>query len=224
MIENLELASKLLPQALLETLVMVFGSAFFGTLIGFPLGVVLFLTKRGGMRENLFLHRLLGIVVNIGRSIPFAILMIAVIPFTRLLVGTSIGTIASIVPLSIAAAPFFARLVETTLGEVGRGVIHAAQVMNAKPVEIVNKVLVPESLPSLILAFSLMLVNLVGYSAMAGLVGGGGLGQVAIQYGYQRFNGFLMLITLVVLLLLVEVIQWTFATISTSIKKKRGIR
>ena len=220
--ENIHLTLRLVPLELLNTLYMVILATFFALLFGLPIGVILFLTGRGGLKQKPLLHGVLGFIVNIGRSIPFAILMVAVIPFTRLIVGTSIGTTAAIVPLSLAAAPFFARLVETALAEIDRGLIDAALVMGSTTGQIVHKVLLPEALPLLISNSTLTMVNLVGYSAMAGLVGGGGLGKIAIQYGYQRFNSFLMVVTLIILLLLVEVIQWVGNAFVKQLYKKRG--
>lgn len=220
--ENFHLALQLVPSELGNTLYMVFVSGFFATLIGLPLGVLLYLTGKEGLKENKTLYRILATLVNIGRSIPFAILIVAVIPFTRLIVGTSLGTTASIVPLTLAAAPFFARLVERALNTVERGIVEAAIVMGSTPGQIVTKVCIPEAFPGLVSGMTLTLVNLVGFSAMAGLVGGGGLGKIAIQYGYQRFNGFLMLTTLILLLLLVEGIEWLGKKYVSKILKKRG--
>ena len=220
--ENIYLSLRLIPLEFLNTLYMVFASTFFAILIGLPLGIILTLTSRGGLKARRWLYQTLGIIVNIGRSIPFAILMIAIIPFTRLIVGTSIGTTAAIVPLSIAAAPFFARLVEAALSDIDAEMVDAALVMGSTTSQVVTKVLLPESLSSLVNGVTLTIVNLIGYSAMAGLVGGGGLGKVAIQYGYQRFNGFLMVETLIILLLLVEVIQWIGNGFAHHINKKRG--
>lgn len=214
--EKWQLLKQLLPFATLETLYMVFGSALFGTLIGFPLGLVLFETKRG------WFYGALSTLVNIGRGIPFAILLIAVIPFTRFLIGSSLGTTASIVPLTLAAAPFFARLTEAALTAIPIGLQEAACVMGATRFQIVRGVLFPEALPALIRAETLLLVNLIGYSAMAGLVGGGGLGKVAIQYGYQRFNPLLMMTTLVLLLALVQLIQSGGEAVARRLEQKRG--
>ncbi|MCH9609611.1 MAG: D-methionine transport system permease protein MetI [Chlamydiales bacterium] len=220
---NLELIWQLIPIELLNTLYMVFVSTLFAVLIGLPLGVYLFVTSSEGIAPARSFHAILGVIVNIGRSIPFAILIIAIFPFTRLIVGTSIGTTAAIVPLVIAAAPFFARIVETALLGVPKEITEAALVMGSTKKEIVLKVLIPEATPALIQGVTLTVVNLIGYSAMAGLVGGGGLGKIAIQYGYQRFNGTLMLITLILLLLLVETIQWIGNGICTKITQKRGL-
>ncbi len=220
---NIELAIRLIPIELLNTLYMVFVSGFFALIIGLPIGIYLSTSGKEGLAPSVTLHSVLGVIVNIGRSIPFAILIVAIFPFTRLIVGTSIGTTAAIVPLTIAAAPFFARIVESALQAVDRNVIEAALVMGSSQGQIVRKVLLPEALPALIRGLTLTLVNLIGYSAMAGLVGGGGLGKIAIQYGYQRFNGFLMLITLILLLLLVEIVQWVGQGIAYKIKRKRGL-
>lgn len=219
---NLALALRLLPSAVFESLYMVFASLFFASLIGLPLGIILFITSKGQFKESLKLYKALGTIANIGRSFPFAILMIAVIPFTRFLIGTSLGTTASIVPLSIAAAPYIARVVETALRGVGGNLIEAAIVMGSTSWQIIYKVLLPEALPALILSFTVAAVNLIGYSAMAGLVGGGGLGTVAIQYGYQRFNGTLMLWTVILLILIVQVIQLIGGKWADHLLKKRG--
>ncbi len=197
----------LLIDALGQTLAMVFASSFIGFLFGIPLGVLLHLTKKSGLLENQTVNKTLGTVVNIGRSIPFIILLVAIIPFTRFIVGSSIGTAAAIVPLTISAIPFIARLVEGALLEVPAGLVEAAQAMGAKPAQIITKVLLPEALPGIINAATITLVTLVGYSAMAGTVGGGGLGDVGIRYGYQRFDGTVMMITVVILVILVQLIQ-----------------
>lgn len=197
----------MLWQATLETLQMVSLATLISTAIGFPLGVLLTTTTPQHILEQPLLNRLLGAVVNIGRSIPFIILMVAIIPFTRKIVGTSIGTAAAVVPLTVAAIPFMARLVETALNEVDSGVIEAAESMGASPPEIIYKVMIPEALPALVLAVTLTAVNLVGYSAMAGAIGGGGLGDLAIRYGYQRFRGDIMLQTVVILVVLVQGMQ-----------------
>lgn len=220
--ENIDLAFSLLPLQLWNTLYMVFVSAFFAVLIGLPLGVILTITDKGNIKEDYKIYKILETLVNIGRSFPFAILMVALIPFTRWIVGTSLGTTASIVPLTVAAAPFVARLVEASLKEVDKNIIEAAIVMGSRTRHIIAKVLLPETLPSLIQGITLTIVNLIGYSAMAGLVGGGGLGQVAIQYGYNRFNTFIMTATVILLIILVQVVQWLGNTLAISISKKRG--
>jgi len=198
---------ELLVDSLWETLVMVFTSGFIGFAVGIPLGVLLHLSKKNGLLENTSMNKILGTVVNIGRSIPFIILLVALIPVTRFIVGSSIGTAAAIVPLTIGAIPFIARLVEGALLEVPSGLVEAAQAMGAKPMQIIKKVLLPEALPGIINAVTITLVTLVGYSAMAGTVGGGGLGDVGIRYGYQRFDATVMMITIVILVILVQMIQ-----------------
>ncbi len=219
---NLQLAFDLIPLQLWNTIYMVFAAAFFALLIGLPLGIILAITDKGHIKENPHIYKILETLVNIGRSFPFAILMVALIPLTSLIVGTSLGTTASIVPLSVAAAPFIARLAETSLKEVDRHILEAAIVMGSNTWQIVSKVLLPEALPSLVSAVTLTIVNLIGYSAMAGLIGGGGLGQVAIQYGYNRFNTFIMVVTVILLIILVQLVQWAGGTLTAAILKKRG--
>jgi D-methionine transport system permease protein len=197
----------LLLDALLETLLMVGVSSALAALAGIPLGVVLVVTGPGHIRQSPVLHRALGALVNVGRSTPFIILLVAIIPLTRFLVGTSIGTAAAIVPLTVAAVPFVARLAEASLREVDPGLVEAAQAMGASPAQIVTKVLVPEALPGLVAAVTITVVNLIGYSAMAGAVGGGGLGDLGIRYGYQRFLPEVMLAVVVVLVVLVQAVQ-----------------
>ena len=197
----------LLADGLLQTALMVGVSATVAVLFGLPLGVVLVVTDRGGALERPWLNRALGAVVNATRSTPFIILMVAVIPLTRLIVGTSIGTAAAIVPLAIAATPFVARLIEAALREVDSGLIEAAEAMGATPLQIVAKVLLPEALPGIIAAVTVMVVSLIGYSAMAGAVGGGGLGDLGIRYGYQRFQPEVMAAVVVVLIAFVQVVQ-----------------
>jgi D-methionine transport system permease protein len=220
--ENIQLALQLLPLQLWNTVYMVFVSAFFAVLIGLPVGVILTITSKGHIKEHAKVYTILETVVNIGRSFPFAILMVALIPLTRFIVGTSLGTTASIVPLTIAAAPFIARLVESSLKEVDRHILEAVIVMGSSTWQIITKVLLPEALPSIVSATTLTVISLIGYSAMAGLVGGGGLGQVAIQYGYNRFNTFIMVITVILLILLVQGVQWLGGCVTQCILKKRG--
>jgi D-methionine transport system permease protein len=221
--DNIDLALTLLPLQLWNTIYMVLLSTFFALLIGLPLGVILALTDKGRIKEHLNIYKCLETLVNIGRSFPFAILMVALIPFTRLIVGTSLGTSAAIVPLTIAAAPFVARLIETSLKEVDRQIVEAALVMGSTSWQIVVKVLLPEAFPFILSGITLTVINLIGYSAMAGLVGGGGLGQVAIQYGYNAFNTFIMVTTIILLILLVQGVQWIGGRMTRSILKKRGI-
>ena len=198
---------ELLLDALLETLAMVGVSGFLAALVGIPLGVVLLITRSGHIAESLTFNRVVGALVNATRSTPFIILMVAIIPLTRLIVGTSIGTAAAAVPLTITAIPFVARLVEASLREVDPGLIEAAQAMGATPRQIVTKVLIPEALPGIIAGLTVTVVSLIGYSAMAGAVGGGGLGDLGIRYGYQRFQGDVMAIVVVVLIALVSLVQ-----------------
>jgi D-methionine transport system permease protein len=190
-----------------ETLVMVGLSGLLGAAIGIPLGVFLRLTDRGGVLQHAAANRLVGTTVNAVRSTPFIILLVAIIPFTRLLTGSSIGTAAAVVPLTLAAAPFVARLVETALREVDHGLVEAALAMGASTRQIVFKVLLPEALPGIVAAVTVTLVSLTGYSAMAGAIGGGGLGDLGIRYGYQRFLPEVMLAVVLVLILFVQAVQ-----------------
>lgn len=194
-------------QSFWETLVMVGISGLIGALVGLPLGVLLHLTDRQGVLQNLAVNRAMGMLVNAVRSTPFIILLVAVIPFTRLVVGSSIGTAAAVVPLTIAAAPFIARLVETALREVDRGLIEAAQAMGATTRQIVFKVLLPEAWPGIVAGLTITFVSLVGYSAMAGAIGGGGLGDLGIRYGYQRFEPEVMVAVVVILIVFVQLVQ-----------------
>lgn len=220
--EIFQLALHVIPLELWHTLYMVFCSTFIALFFGLPLGTLLALTSPGHLRENRLVYKGLGWIVNIGRSFPFAILMVAIIPFTRFLIGTSLGTTAAIVPLSIAAIPFVARLVEAALKEVDKGLIEAAVVMGSSTSQTIFKVLLPEALPSLILGITTTMINLVGYSAMAGTMGGGGLGKIAIQYGYQRFNFPIMMITVILLIIIVQLIQSIGQFSSHYLNRKRA--
>jgi len=191
-----------------ETIVMTFVSGFFGFLLGLPTGILLFLTRKNQILEQPVLNRILSVLVNVFRSIPFIILIVWMIPFTRAIVGTSIGVSAALVPLSIGAAPFIARLVENSLLSLPSGLIEAARALGATPLQIVYKVLLPEALPSLINAASITLITLVGYSAMGGAVGAGGLGQVGYQYGYIGYDALTMNSVLGLLVILVFLIQF----------------
>ncbi len=197
----------MLLQGIWETLVMTFVSGFFGFVLGLPVGVLLYVTRPEQIIHNPSLYRLLSALVNVFRSIPFIILLVWMIPFTRAIVGTSIGLQAAIVPLTIGAAPFIARMVENTLLELPAGLIEASRAMGATPLQIISKVLLPESLPGLINAATITLITLVGYSAMGGAVGAGGLGQIGIQYGYIGYNALVMNTVLVLLVILVYLIQ-----------------
>jgi D-methionine transport system permease protein len=192
-----------------ETIFMTFVSGFFGFLIGLPAGIMLFMTRKGQVLENKVINYVLAIFVNVFRSIPFIILIVWMIPFTRALVGTSIGVQAALVPLSIGAAPFIARMVENSLIEVPNGLIEAARAMGATPFQIIIKVLIPEALPSLINTASITLITLVGYSAMGGAVGAGGLGQIGYQYGYVGYDVVVMNTVLLALVALVFIIQFS---------------
>lgn len=200
---------ELLTPSILQTIYMVLVSTLAALIIGFPMGILLILTEENGLIENKFIYRILDYIVNISRSIPFIILMILVFPLSRLVVGTTIGTTASIVPLSIAAAPFVARLIEGSLKEVDKGIIEAAIAMGSTPMQIVTRILIPEALPSLVSNITITLINLIGYSAMAGAIGGGGLGDLAIRYGFYRFQTDIMLASVVVIVLLVQSIQYS---------------
>lgn len=211
---------KLLITGTLDTLQMTVISTIMAMIIGIPLGVVLVVTSKGHILENAALNKIVGAIVNATRSIPFIILMVAIIPFTRMVVGTSIGTTAACVPLTLAAIPFLARLVETSIKDIQFGVIEAAQSMGASPFQIIRKVLLPEALPTIIDNVTVLIVNLIGYSAMAGAIGGGGLGDIAIRYGYQRFQGDIMLATIIILIIMVQVIQMIGDGLSKAMNKK----
>lgn len=201
---------KLLITGTLDTLQMTVISTIMAMIIGIPLGVVLVVTSKGHILENAALNKILGAIVNATRSIPF----------TRMVVGTSIGTTAACVPLTLAAIPFLARLVETSIKDIQFGVIEAAQSMGASPFQIIRKVLLPEALPTIIDNVTVLIVNLIGYSAMAGAIGGGGLGDIAIRYGYQRFQGDIMLATIIILIIMVQVIQMIGDGLSKAMNKK----
>ena len=198
---------KLLLQGIEETFYMVAVATIIGGIIGIPLGITLVTTSKGHILENRFINQILGTIVNIIRSIPFIILMVAIIPLTRLIAGTSIGTTAACVPLTIVAIPFLSRLVETSIRDVDFGLVEAAESMGATPFQIIRKVLIPEALPTIINNITVLIVNLIGASAMAGAIGGGGLGDIAIRYGYQRFRPDVMLATIIILIVVVNVIQ-----------------
>ncbi len=199
---------KLLLSGTLETIVMTFVSGFFGFVLGLPTGILLFITRKGQILEHPLLNRVLAILVNIFRSIPFIILIVWMIPFTRALVGTSIGVKAALVPLSIGAAPFIARMIENSLLEIPYGLIEAARALGARPMQIIRKVLLPEALPAIINSASITLITLVGYSAMGGAVGAGGLGQIGYQYGYIGYDVLVMNTVLVLLVIIVFLIQF----------------
>ena len=216
----------LLFDATLQTLYMVAVSTVLGTAFGLPLGVFLATSQRGALLSAPWLNTVLGLVVNAARSVPFIILVVAIIPFTRLIAGTSIGTTAAIVPLTIAAVPFIARLVENAIREVDAGLIEAARAMGATPYQIIRKVLVPEALPGITLGLTLAVVSLIGYSAMVGAVGGEGLGDLGIRYGYQRFMPDVMLAVVVILIVMVQLVQsigeWIAARVDKRAPRNRG--
>ncbi len=203
--------SKVVTEMLLEgfwdSIYMTLVATILAYIIGLPLGIILVVTAKDGIKPVVWLNRILGIIINILRSVPFLILLITIIPFTRWVVGTSIGTNATIVPLVVAAAPFVARVVESSLKEIDGGVIEAAQSMGTSTFQIVYKVLLPESLPSLIVGGALAVTTILSYSALAGFVGGGGLGDIAIRYGYNRYQTDIMLVTVALLVIIVQVLQ-----------------
>ena len=211
---------EMLLEGTYETLLMTFASTVFAYLIGLPLGVTMVITDAHGICPKKTLNTVLGAIINVGRSIPFVILIVAVIPLTRFIVGKAIGPVAAIVPLTIAAAPFVARMVETALQEVDPGVVEAAKTMGATTWQIAKKVLLPEAVPSLIRGFSITTITLIGYSAMAGAFGAGGLGDIAIRYGHHRYQADVMWVTVVLIVVIVQVIQMCFELAAKKIDKR----
>lgn len=207
LIETVKRVILLMPKPLYETLYMVFASTFFSVILGMPLGIITAISEEGHIWERKGLNKILNGVINITRSFPFIILMIAVFPLTKIIVGKRIGTTAAIVPLTISAIPFVARIIETAIKEINSGIIEAALSMGADVKQIVFRVLIPEALPSIASGITLTIINLIGYSAMAGAIGGGGLGNLAIRFGYQGFQKDVMIGTVIVLILMVQVIQ-----------------
>ncbi|MCM3675820.1 ABC transporter permease [Peribacillus simplex] len=203
----MEVSKELILNALWETLYLVSISLFFGSIIGIFLGILLVVTRKGHIYENRFIFSIVNPIVNIFRSIPFIILLVAIIPFTRLIVGTSIGTTAAIVPLVLHIGPYISRLVENSLLEVDEGIVEAAKAMGATPLQIIFRFLMPEAFASLILSITTATIGLVGATAMAGAIGGGGLGDVAITYGYQRFSTITIFVTVVILVIVVQGVQ-----------------
>ena len=206
---------------ILETLYMTVASTLFAYLFGIPLGVVLYVTDKNGIAENRAINSVLGIVVNLLRSVPFLILLVAIMPFTRFVVGTTLGATATIVPLVVAATPFVARMVESSLKEVDGGVIEAALSMGSNNWQIITKVLLPEAKPSLIVGSTIAITTILGYSAMAGFVGGGGLGTIAINYGYYRYQEDIMFITVILLVIIVQIFQETGMKIASGTDKRK---
>lgn len=212
--------TNLLFKSLAETLYMLSVSAIIAAIIGIPLGILLVVTEKNGILVCPVLNKPLAFAINMVRSIPFIILMVAIIPFTRMVAGTSIGTTAAIVPLTIVAIPYTARMVETSIREIPFGLIEAAESMGASPYQIIKKVLIPEALPSIIENMTVVIVSLIGSSAMAGTIGGGGLGDLAIRYGYQRFQADVMIATIIVLIIIVQLIQFIGSTWSRKTDKR----
>lgn len=210
----------LLLKSLAETLYMLSVSTIIAAVIGIPLGILLVVTEKNHILSCPMMNKPLAFVINMIRSIPFIILMVAIIPLTRIIAGTSIGTTAAIVPLTLAAIPYTARMVETSIREIPSGLIEAAESMGASPLQIIYKVLIPEALPAVIQNMTVVIVSLIGSSAMAGTIGGGGLGDLAIRYGYQRFQADMMIATIVVLIIIVQVIQWVGNNLSKKTNKK----
>ncbi|MBQ0101327.1 MAG: ABC transporter permease [Firmicutes bacterium] len=198
---------KMLGMGILETLYMTLFSTLCAYIIGLPLGVILYVTSPGALYENKPVNSILGVIVNLLRSVPFIVLLITILPFTRLIVGTTIGSTATVVPLVVAAAPFVARMVESSLKEIDGGIIEAALSMGTSPMQIIVKVLIPEAMPSMIVGSTIAVTTILGYSAMAGFTAGGGLGDIAIRYGYYRYDTKMMLITVVLLVIIVQVLQ-----------------
>ncbi len=199
--------TELLINGILETLYMTIISTIFAYVFGVPLGILLYITDKNGILPMQIFNKILGFVINFIRSIPFIILLVAILPFTRIIVGTTIGSTATIVPLVIAATPFISRMVEASLKEVDKGVIEAAQSMGSSTFQIIYKVLLPEAKPSLLIGGSIAITTILGYSAMAGFVGGGGLGAISINYGYYRYQNDVMMITVLLLVVIVQIFQ-----------------
>lgn len=198
---------KMIAMGILETLYMTVLSSLLAYILGLPLGILLVVTDKDGIAPKILFNRIVGVIVNIFRSIPFVILLVAIMPFTRLVIGTTLGPNALVVPLVIGSAPYIARLVESSLKEVDHGIIEAAQSMGASPTQIVFKVLIPEAMPSLIMGGAIAVITILSYSAMGGFVGAGGLGTIAINYGYYRYQADKMLVTVAILVLIVQGVQ-----------------
>lgn len=215
----LELKNIVLP-SIGETLYMVFLSSIFSIVIGILLGIILYVTEKENILENIILNKVLGVIVNIGRSIPFVIMMIAVFPLSKFIVGTTIGSTASIVPLTVAAIPFVARMIESSLKEIDKGVIEAAISMGSNEWQIICKVLIAESISSIIAVITTTIISIIGYSAMAGTIGGGGLGNIAVTYGYQRFRTDILIISIIIMIIFVQIIQTIGNYLSERLNKK----
>jgi D-methionine transport system permease protein len=211
----------MIMQGILDTLYMTLMSTFMGYILGLPMGIALAVTDVTGLRPNRFVYKILDFIVNVVRSVPFLILLIVLIPFTRFLVGKSYGSTATIVPLVIAAAPFIGRMVQSSLQEVDKGVIEAAESMGASTFTIIRKVLLVEARTSILVGVTIATGTILGYSAMAGIVGGGGLGDIAIRYGYYRYQTDIMLVTIVLLIILVQVFQGIGMMISNKLDRRK---
>ena len=218
--EYLMQLKKIVLPSLNETLYMVFFSSLFSVLLGIIIGVVLYITEKDGILENIFINRVLGVIINIGRSIPFVILMIAVFPLSKFIVGTVLGSKAAIVPLTVAATPFVARMIEACLKEIDKGVVEASISMGASEWQIIYKVLIPESISSIISTITTTIISIIGYSAMAGTIGGGGLGSIAITYGYQRYRDDILIISVVLMVILVQIVQTIGNILCKKLNKK----
>jgi D-methionine transport system permease protein len=212
---------ELVLTGLTETLYMAGVSTVVALLIGLPLGVTLVVTEKGNILESVKIHQALGTIVNIFRSFPSIILIVILLPLSRFLIGTTLGATAAIVPLSIGSAPFFARIIENCLKEVAFGKIEAALAMGASPFTIISQVLIPEALPSLVRGITIAIIMVIGFTAVAGAIGGGGLGSLAIRFGYMRYRDDIMLVTVVILVILVQGIQWGGDFIAKYIERKR---
>ena len=212
---------QLMKDGTLETLYMVIVSTIIAYVIGIPTGVILFITDKNGISENSIVNKIVGVIVNLLRSVPFIILLVAILPFTRALVGTTIGSTATIVPLVVAAAPFVARMVESSLKEVDNGVVEAARAMGAGTMRIILRVLLVEARTSLITGATIAIGTILGYSAMSGAVGGGGLGDIAIRYGYYRYQSDIMIVTVILLVILVQIFQSVGMLIANKIDRRK---
>lgn len=218
--QYLEQLKKIVLPALNDTLYMVFFSSLFSVILGIVIGIILYVTEKGSILENKFINRFLGIIINIGRSVPFVILMIAVFPLSKFIVGTTLGSKAAIVPLTVAAIPFVARMIEACLKEIDKGVIEASISMGANEWQIIYKVLIPESISSIISTITTTIISIIGYSAMAGTIGGGGLGSIAITYGYQRYRDDILIISVVLMVILVQIVQTIGNILGKKLNKK----
>ncbi len=218
--QYLEQLKKIVLPALNDTLYMVFFSSLFSVILGIVIGIILYVTEKGSILENKFINRFLGIIINIGRSVPFVILMIAVFPLSKFIVGTTLGSKAAIVPLTVAAIPFVARMIEACLKEIDKGVIEASISMGANEWQIIHKVLIPESISSIISTITTTIISIIGYSAMAGTIGGGGLGSIAITYGYQRYRDDILIISVVLMVILVQIVQTIGNILGKKLNKK----